>query len=429
MKRFFLIYLLPAGLINLGNVFAFLFQLTIIRSLPVADVGAFNAIFALINVIAAPAAVLPLGIARTMITTTHTEGAAGHIVSQSALWGLAISVAAIAAGALLIEPLRDLLEIAQPVTAMLALLLLCSILLSSIAIGWLQGSLRYISSSLAMASIPGLRLVFGLWLVVLWSGGINAAVAATAIPGLVVFTAGVISFRSVAHGGRASFPQETWRDFWRFMVSSSASSFLLLGFWNLDVVTVRSIFSPEESGLYAVAALLGRIPFLLSIAVTSMLFSETTRSALDRSSSESAPRRVLAQNFALATALGLLAATLISLFAERILVMFAGPVYAASTPMLQVLSFAMALLALLQVLVTYMLARNQHRVLFLLAAGLIGFLSLAGLHADSPLDVVHYLDGAVGTLIVACLLLIFLKPVTAPGNVTLTTRGQDETAL
>lgn len=429
MKRFFLIYLLPAGLINLGNVFAFVFQFTIIRSLPVADVGAFNAIFALINVIAAPAAVLPFAIARAMITTTDVDGAAGQIIARSATWGLAIAAAAIATGALLIEPLRDLLQITQPATAMLALLLLCSILLSGIAIGWLQGSLRYISSSLTMASIPALRLVFGLLLVVLLSGGIDAAVTATALPGLIVFTAGFLSVRGLVRGRQGSLPPETWRDFRRFMISSSASSFLLLGFWNLDVVTVRSMFSPEESGLYAVAALLGRIPFLLSVAVANILFSETTRSAMGSSNSESAPRRVLVQNLGLAAVLGFSAAALISLFAEPILVMFGGPIYAASTPLLRVLSFAMALLALLQILVTYMLARNQHQVLLLLTAGLIGFLSLARLQADSPIDVVHYLAGTISTLIVACLLFIFLKPVKASSEVRITTNGVDQTAL
>jgi predicted membrane protein len=78
----------------------------------------------------------------------------------------------------------------------------------------------------------------------------------------------------------------------------------------------------------------------------------TTRAALDNSNSESATHRVLFQNFGLAAALGFSVASLTSLFAVSILVMFGGPVYAASLPLLRVLSFAMALLALLQILAT-----------------------------------------------------------------------------
>jgi O-antigen/teichoic acid export membrane protein len=410
MARFFLVYLLPAGLINLGNIFAYLFQLAVIRSLSVADVGAFNAIFALINVIAAPAAVLPFAISRAMITTNNINGAAGRIILCSAAAGLAIAAALLTSGALLITPLRALLRISQSETAMLALLLFCTTLLSGIAIGWLQGSLRYITSALAMAGIPALRFVFGLWLVVWWDGDINAAMMATALPGAIVFAVGFLGVFALTRKPQQRLPSTVWRDFSHFMISSSVTSLLLLGFWNLDVVTVRSMFSPEASGLYAVAAVLGRIPFLISSAAANILFSEAVRSGLQDSNSGPAAWRVLVLNLALATVLGFAAAIPLSLFAEPILVKFGGVAYSAAAPILQVLSYAMALLALLQIVVTYMLARNQHQVLWLLAIALAGFLSLARVFANTPLEVVYYLAGTVGLCMVGCLWFLFLKP-------------------
>jgi O-antigen/teichoic acid export membrane protein len=410
MIRFFMVYLLPTGLINLGNVFAYLFQLTIIRSLSVVDVGAFNALFALTNVISAPAAVLPFAIARTMITTQDIEGAAGTIVARSAVAGLLITVAILIVGALLVEPLRLLLRIEQQSTVLFAMLLLCTTLLSGTAIGWLQGVRRYISSSLAMAAIPTLRFFLGLWLIVWWKGAVDSATAAAALPAAIVFLAGLACMRPQVREARASLPKKTWRGFGHFMLASSASSLLLLGFWNLDVVMVRAMFSPQVSGLYAVAAVLGRIPYLLSVAVANILFAEAMRTGLDSQGYNHAARRVLLLNFVFAAALGFAAAIPLSLFTEPILVAFGGSSYVASAPILRVLSYAMALLALLQIVVTYMLARNFRHVLWLLGSGLLAFVSLTRFCANDAMDVVTILAGTIGVLILACLWLVFIEP-------------------
>jgi O-antigen/teichoic acid export membrane protein len=410
ITRFFMVYLLPTGLINLGNVFAYLFQLSIIRSLSVIDVGAFNALFALANVISAPAAVLPFAIARTMIATQDVEGAAGTIVKRSAVAGLLITVAILIVGALLVEPLRLLLRIEQQSTVLFAELLLCTTLLSGIAIGWLQGVRRHISSSLAMCAIPALRFFLGLWLIVWWKGAIDSATAAAAFPAAIVFLVGLACMRHQIREARPSLPKKTWREFGQFMLASSASSLLLLGFWNLDVVMVRAMFSPQVSGLYAVAAVLGRIPYLLSVAVANILFAEATRTGLDGQGHERAPRRVLLLNFVFAATLGFAAAIPLSLFTEPILAAFGGTTYAPAAPILRVLSYAMALLALLQIVVTYMLARNFRHILWLLGSGLLAFIALTRFCANDVMNVVTILAGTIGLLILACLWLVFMEP-------------------
>ena len=421
LAQFFLVYLLPAGLINLGNVFAYLFQLTIIRSLSIADVGAFNAIFSLTNVIAAPAAVLPFAVARAIIMTKTTEGAAAIIVARTAIAASAIAISLLAIGWILVDPLRAVLRIEHASTAMLTVLILCTTLLSGVGIGWLQGNLRHIPSALAIAATPGLRFLFGLWLVAWWAGGVDSAIMATAFPGALVFLVCLVTVRPLFRQGRRCPPDGTWRNFGGFVLTSSASNLLLLAFWNLDVVLVRAIFPPEASGLYAVASVLGRIPYLMSAAVANVLFSETMRSALDNPNDERASRRVLLHNLLLATVLGFAGAIPLSVFAEPILILFGGVAYAAATPILKVLSLAMAALALLQIVVTYLLARNRHQVLWLLGAGLLTFLSLVGLFANDPLDIVHLLAGTIVVLVIACGAVEFLHipnrlPATGSGS-------------
>lgn len=410
MPRLLFVYVMPAVLINLGNVFAYLFQLTVARTLPVADVGAFGAIFAMTNVISAPAAILPFVMSRTIIKTQDIRGAAESIIVRSAIGTVIFTLTVMSVGWLFIGQIGKLLQIEHGSTIALGLLLICTNVQYCLAVGWLQGKLRYMLSSMALSTVPAMRCFFGLWLLVWLGGGLNSAVAATAIPGTLLFVSCFIAIYEQMDHKPARLPTGIWRDFTRFLLSSSISSLLLLGFWNLDIVTVRSVFSPEMSGFYSVAAVLGRIPYLLSAAVVNVLFSEATRASIAGGNSEHAARRVLLINLALAAALGLVAAIPLSLFAEQIVVLFGGPSYLPSAPILRILSFAMASLAFLQVIVTYMMARDQYHVLWILAVGLTIFLSLGRFYASSPIDIVLYLAATLVVMIAICLVLVFRTP-------------------
>lgn len=410
MPRLFFVYVMPAVLINLGNVFAYLFQLTIARTLPIADVGAFSAIFAITNVISAPAAILPFVMSRTMIKTQDIRGAAEAIIVRSAVGTVIFTLIVMSVGWLFMGQIGKLLQIDYGSTIALGLLLICTNVQYCLAVGWLQGKMRYMLSSLALSTIPAMRCLFGLWLLVWLGGGLDLAVTATAIPGALLFVCSFVGIYAQMDRKPARLPAGIWSDFTRFLLSSSISSLLLLGFWNLDIVTVRSVFSPEISGFYSVAAVLGRIPYLLSAAVVNVLFSEATRASISGGKSEHSARRVLVINLALAAALGLTAAIPLSLFAEQVVVLFGGPSYLPSAPILRILSFAMASLAFLQVIVTYMMARDQYHVLLILAVGLTIFLSLGRYFARSPIDVVLYLATTLVVMIAICLVLVFRTP-------------------
>ena len=50
MRELAVLYLLPTIIINLGNVFTLLFQFVLARAITVGEVGAFNALFSLVNI-------------------------------------------------------------------------------------------------------------------------------------------------------------------------------------------------------------------------------------------------------------------------------------------------------------------------------------------------------------------------------------------
>src|SRR5262249_28381282 len=135
----------------------------------------------------------------------------------------------------------------------------------------------------------------------------------------------------------------------RFVAVGAPATLFLFALWNIDVVLVRALFPAKDSGLYAMAAVLGRIPFLSATAVVNVLFPETVRAGLPGGGTERLAMRPLAYGMAVAAALGLAAAFTLALLAKPALTIFAGPAYAPAAVLLRIIAFDMAVLALVQI--------------------------------------------------------------------------------
>ena len=404
MKQLLALYLLPTIIINLGYVFAFLFQFVLAHTLTVGEVGAFNASFSLVNIFMAPASIMAFALSRTVVrVSANAPGELRVVVERSAMIGLAAALAIVVVGSAAARPLGGLLRVEDAATVVLALTVLAGTLLHLVAVGWLQGVMRYMAAAVMLAGVPTLRFLFGVLLLMVVGGGIDAALVAAAAPGIVVFAAGILAMRNVCTAPRAVPAPAAWRGLMRFVAVGAPATLFLFAFWNIDIVLVRALFSPADSGLYAMAAVLGRIPFLSATAVVNVLFPETVRADLSGADTDRLAMRPLAYGLAVAAALGLAAAVALALLAEPVLTIFAGPAYAPAAALLRIIAFAMAGLALVQIVVTYMLARNQFLVLLPVAVALGIFAALSLTFATGPLWIAVCLGTTIIVLLAACL--------------------------
>ena len=404
MRQLFALYFLPTIIINLGYVFAFLFQFVLAHALTVDEVGAFNALFSLVNILMAPASIMAFALSRTVARVSpNAPGELRVVVERSAMIGLAAALAIVVIGSAAARPLGGLLRVEDAATVVLALTLLAGTLLHLVAVGWLQGVMRYMAAAVMLAGMPTLRFLFGVLLLMVVGGGIDAALIAAAAPGIVLFAAGILAMRSVCTAPRAAPAPAVWRGLMRFVAVGAPATLFLFAFWNIDIVLVRALFSPVDSGLYAMAAVLGRIPFLSATAVVNVLFPETVRADLSGADTDRLAMRPLAYGLAVAAALGLAAAVALALLAEPVLTIFAGPAYAPAAALLRIIVFAMAVLALVQIVVTYMLARNQFLVLLPVAIALGTFVALSLTFATGPLWIAVCLGTTIIVLLAACL--------------------------
>jgi O-antigen/teichoic acid export membrane protein len=413
MKYLFNFYVLPAIIINIGNLCAFLFQFILVRVLSPNDFGTFNSLFALVNVVLAPASIVPLLLSRTMtVAASQYADSAGVIFRHSAWAGFAAVGVTITLGIIGRKTVSGFLQINHSPAVVFAALLLAFSFLHLIVAGWLQGLVRYVASALALGGVPILRLIFGTGLVIL-GGGVDGALLGAATGSLVIFLGGAFSMRHFFRSSNGASALTIWVGAGRFAVPAAATTLVLFAFWNLDLVLVRILFSPHDSGLYALAAVLARVPLLIATAPASALFPETVRSGV----SSAASKRPLHISLALGGTLGFAAAFLIGALAEPLLTQVGGTIYAGAAPILRILSFAMAALAILQIVVTYLMASDRHVILLPLSLGVVALVIGSAAFAREPMGVAICLSVVIGVLLAISLLAVWLLDPQPPKEV------------
>jgi len=173
MKRFLRNNFLILILMNLGNVFAYLFQVVIGRVLSPDDFGAFNALNSLAVVISAPMAVLPLVFSRyTVQLATDGLGQVKTLVVDSFRILSLLAVGIFALGLIALPLLKDYLHLQEstPIIIMLTQLLLS--LFVPVLLGTLQGLQRFVFFGIGSSGAAFLRFVGAILLSMYWDGAL-----------------------------------------------------------------------------------------------------------------------------------------------------------------------------------------------------------------------------------------------------------------
>lgn len=416
MKSGVLAYVVPVLIVNLGNACAYAFQIVIARTLTKADVGAFNALLSSVTLLAAPASIAPVAITRLALRQQQAqqEAGIGPVVARTTLFALAASILVGIAMFVTGPWLGAFLKIPSAETMALFAALLAVTLIFPVPAGWFQGLGRNIEMALVQGGMPILRFFFGALFLAGFGMGLNGAVMASALPCIVVFALGL----AVLWPGRAAFSTALApglaRDTLRFVLPAACSASLIYALFNLDMVLARSLLPADESGLYAMAAVIGRIPFLLPAALAGIFFADLARANPD---DRAALNRLLIRFFGIVGGVAFGLAVVIALAAEPLLSLMAGPSYLAAAPVLRISAFAMALLSLLNLAVTLSQARDDHRALWILLVGVCVFAALTFNFATAAVDIVRYLSAAMSVMVVVCVVLLFQKPTSQQSRV------------
>lgn len=369
------------------------------RVLSPASFGDLNALLALAIVIA-----VPTGAAQTVVAArvARLEAAGADDKVRYIIRHALAHVVVIATVATLIYialiPVVDRtldLQVVSPAIALTPLVFLA--FLVPVVLGVLQGLDRFVAFGVMSLALAISRPVFG----VPWAqngGGAGGAIAGQAVGSLVVLLVGMWFLRDFwRHRGFEAARTGLKRKPDIAMVVASGSFIAFAVISNFDTVLAKAFLAPDDAGVYAALATIGKILIFLPGAIAVALVPNAARAAGNLAERQRALR------IAAAAVLGttILVALPMALAPGFTLEMMFGEQYRSAESGVLPMCFAGTGLALLYLLVVYSVTIEDRRWVFLVIAGVAVQVAGISLFHDSPQQV-----AAVQAVVIALVLLV-----------------------
>lgn len=168
---------------------------------------------------------------------------------------------------------------------------------------------------------------------------------------------------------------------------------------NSDIIIVKRFFAPEEAGLYAALALIGRVVFFATWSVVTTLFPIVAQ----KHQKGEAHRHLLWVGLGLVmlVSVGIVGATI--LFPEWIVLILFGPDYLEIAPLLWLYAVATMIYALANVVINYRLSADANLGTYLATIGGVAQVVTLWLFHDSLYQVVM-LQIVLMSILLVCLL-------------------------
>lgn len=382
-------------LLNSSNIFNYLFQLVAGRGLTTIDYGSFNALNSMAVLLSAPVAVLPLVFSRYTVKLAESgleqvkcllvDGFRGMIFISSALF---------ITGLIAIPWLQNFLHLETKTPIVIMLVQLSLSLVLPVVLGVIQGLQRFTAFGICGSSVALSRFLSGLLFVFALEWGINGALLSGTIGTIIAMGIGLWALRDVFKGPGEPLPHDLFSEMRKYSFPVFLSTTMVMTLGNLDIVLVKHYCSPEEAGLYSIAAILGRVALFLPGVLIFVLFSEATKAQATGKEDS----RILWVSLAMTAFLGGCVALVCTLWPEQIIVLLFGEKYQAGAGLLKIISLAMALLAVANVIFTYCLARSEFKFLWPLAMGVGMMLLLIFNFHDSALTIAKMVLYSIGLI-------------------------------
>jgi len=347
VKRFLKQNFIILVLMNSGNVFSYLFQLAAGRALTPDEFGSFNALNSSTVILAAPLGIVPLIMARFAAgLALESMGKVRGLFDKAIRYSTLGALVALAGGFLGAPYLRDFLHLnsLSPVYVLVGMVALS--LLVPVPWGMLQGLQRFMGYGVAGASNACVRFLACLVLLTWLGQGVTGAMLCGLIAIMLQACISMLFLKDLFRVKPEPLPDGFHKEVGKYALAMVVSSVVTMCLNNLDLVLVRHFCPGDEAGLYATAAILGRIAFYGPSVLVSVLFTE----AATAKASGQENNKSLWMSLSMTVLLGGGFALCCVVASKLVVTVLFGAQYEAAGPLLSVISVAMALLATANVL-------------------------------------------------------------------------------
>jgi len=356
--------------VGLYNLFNLLFHLFMVRFLPPIDYGHLNTLLALLMIISVPAGTIQTAVTRFVSSFKvqkqyeKVKPLLNHLLKMMAIVAVSIFIL-IVLGTPLIS---NLLHIPSYFLFILLGIALFLSMMLPISWGGLQGLQRFDSLAFNLAINGGLKFLLGI-LFILLGWGISGAMGSLVISNIITlffsyFMLRINLLREEAktpqdqglQGSSPPFISEVYQYF--FPVGISLLCFMVLT--NIDLIFVKHLFSPLDSGYYSIAQMVGKIILFLPLPIVTVMFPKLSSSE-DR---EKKALWTLKQSLTLAFLLCIVMLLFCLLFPSLVIQMLSGKNYPECIPLVRLFCINMTFFSLIFILLYYHLSTHRRGFLY-----------------------------------------------------------------
>jgi O-antigen/teichoic acid export membrane protein len=352
------------------NVSTYAFTILAARLLGPVEYGALAAVMGLLLVLN----VLSLGLQATGARRVAADPANRVAIEQDVMRTTYQCALALGALALVGSPLvARLLNLDSWATAALIAVTVVPLTVMGGQAGILQGERRWRSLALIYLAVGAGRLCFGLMALLIEPDTLGAMIGVT-VGAFVPAVVGGWALRSSVGLPVAPTLSDIGATVGGVLRETFHNSHALLAFFalsNVDVVIARSVLDEHSAGLYAGGLILTKAVLFLPQFVVVIVFPSM-------SSAQSA-RRLNLMALGLVLSIGLATVAGVALLPDLAVMFVGGPEYAELRDILWVFAVLGTLLAMLQLMVYNVVARQRQRAVFAIWAALGALLGLGAL--------------------------------------------------
>lgn len=267
----------------------------------------------------------------------------------------------------------------------------CSLILMSISSGIFYGVQKFTIAALIGVLYPALKIILCCILVLLGMEVLGATLGILLAASIAVFYAAFQIFQFPIEKNATSIEAESLgiKKILMMLLANTLFTFML----QMDIIVVNHFFGPDEGGIYASAATLGKsilyLPGGIAIALLATAGSDQIKKKYDH--------QTLTYAISLTLICCLALASFMYLFSELIIKITFGDSYLQASKLLGLYAFAMCPWALVLVLENYLIALDKYFLTWIYLLGaIVQCMSIYYFHSD-PYSIL-YIVGFLGII-------------------------------
>lgn len=365
-----------------GNVANYSFQFIMGRSLSVEDYGAMNALLSVSTTITLPASAIMMVMAKyaSVYAATGRDGGLSSLYRGSLTRVSMLAVAVTGLFLILAPAIRDYLHISDLIPVILLSVGILGSFLMTVNLGIMQGVQRFywLGAGIGLGGV--LRLAAGVLLVYL-GAGLDGAILATVLPAIFIFLITLVPLYNHLGGTDRGFSHD---NILRYSVPVFISSGAIAFFSNVDLVMAKHYLDPVDAGLYASVAVLGKTMLYIPSSFALALFPMVSSADLANGDSF----RILDKALICTALIGIAGLAVFALFPDLVIGLLFGQRFVGAESYLKYYAFAMTLMSVLSILISFNLARGSTQFVYSLAAGCVMTVAAIWLFHANILEVV-----------------------------------------